>query len=63
MTQAFWALAPVDREVVDDYGTPIFRIGPSAWALVIEDRGETFVIRHDDGRIGYLHDVSGITRG
>ncbi|WP_153001461.1 hypothetical protein [Microbacterium testaceum] len=62
-TQAFWALAPVDREVVDDYGTPIFRIGPSAWALVIEDRGETFVIRHDDGRIGYLHDVSGITRG
>jgi len=61
--QAFWALAPVERDVVDDYGTPIFRIGPSAWALVIEDRGETFVIRHDDGRIGYLHDVSGVTRG
>lgn len=62
-TQAFWALAPVERDVVDDYGMPIFRIGPSAWALVIEDRGETFVIRHDDGRIGYLHDVSGVTRG
>lgn len=62
-TQAFWALAPVEREVVDDYGTPIFRIGPTAWALVIEDRGETYVIRHDDGRIGYLHDVSGVTRG
>jgi len=62
-TQAFWALAPVERDVVDDYGTPIFRIGPSAWALVVEDRGETFVIRHDDGRIGYLHDVSGVTRG
>ena len=61
--QAFWALAPVERDVVDDYGTPIFRIGPSAWALVIEDRGETFVVRHDDGRIGYLHDVSGVTRG
>lgn len=61
--QAFWALSPEEREVVDDYGTPIFRIGPSAWALVIEDRGETFVIRHDDGRIGYLHDVSGVTRG
>jgi len=61
--QAFWALAPVERDVVDDYGTPIFRIGPSAWALVVEDRGETFVIRHDDGRIGYLHDVSGVTRG
>ncbi len=62
-TQAFWALAPVERDVVDDYGVPIFRIGPSAWALVVEDRGETFVIRHDDGRIGYLHDVSGVTRG
>lgn len=61
--QAFWALAPVERDVVDDYGTPIFRIGPTAWALVVEDRGETFVIRHDDGRIGYLHDVSGVTRG
>ncbi|WP_244630740.1 MULTISPECIES: hypothetical protein [unclassified Microbacterium] len=61
--QAFWALAPVEREVVDDYGTPIFRVGPTAWALVVEDRGETFVIRHDDGRIGYLHDVSGVTRG
>jgi hypothetical protein len=61
--QAFWALAPVERDVVDDYGTPIFRIGPTAWALVIEDRGETFVVRHDDGRIGYLHDVSGVTRG
>jgi len=61
--QAFWALAPDERDVVDDYGTPIFRIGPTAWALVIEDRGETFVIRHDDGRIGYLHDVQGVTRG
>ncbi|WP_307452954.1 MULTISPECIES: hypothetical protein [Microbacterium] len=61
--QAFWALAPEEREIVDDYGTPIFRIGPTAWALVVEDRGETFVVRHDDGRIGYLHDVSGVTRG
>ncbi|MFJ4038039.1 hypothetical protein ACIPVB_08120 [Microbacterium sp. NPDC090007] len=61
--QAFWALAPEEREIVDDYGTPIFHIGPTAWALVVEDRGETFVVRHDDGRIGYLHDVSGVTRG
>lgn len=61
--QAFWALAPEQREIVDDYGSPIFHIGPTAWALVIEDRGETFVVRHDDGRIGYLHDVSGVTRG
>ncbi|WP_292687337.1 MULTISPECIES: hypothetical protein [unclassified Microbacterium] len=62
-SQAFWALAPVERTVVDETGAPIFTIGPSAWALVIEDRGESFVVRHDDGRIGYLTDVSGVTRG
>ncbi|WP_336633082.1 MULTISPECIES: hypothetical protein [unclassified Microbacterium] len=62
-SQAFWALAPVERTVVDDAGTPLFTIGPTAWALVIEDRGDRFVVRHDDGRIGYLTDVSGVTRG
>lgn len=61
--QAFWALAPEERDVVDEVGIPLFRIGPTAWALVIEDRGEVFVVRHDDGRIGYLHEVDGITRG
>ena len=54
---------PEERDVVDERDIPIFRIGPTAWALVIEDRGETFVVRHEDGRIGYLHDVSGVTRG
>lgn len=62
-SQAFWALAPVERDVVDDAGRPIFTIGPTAWALVIEDRGDRFVVRHDDGRVGYLTDVSGVTRG
>ena len=61
--QAFWALAPEERDVVDDRGVPIFRVGPTAWALVLEDRGEVFVVRHEDGRVGYLHDVSGVTRG
>ncbi len=61
--QAFWALAPEERDVVDDSGAPLFAIGPSAWALVLEDRGEVFVIRHEDGRVGYLHDVSDVTRG
>lgn len=61
--QAFWALAPQERDVVDESGIPLFRIGPTAWALVIEDRGEAFVVRHEDGRVGYLHDVSGVTRG
>ncbi|MDQ1128869.1 hypothetical protein [Microbacterium sp. SORGH_AS_0888] len=61
--QAFWALAPEERDVLDERGAPLFRIGPGAWALVIEDRGEVFVIRHEDGRLGYLHEVSGVTRG
>ena len=61
--QAFWALSPEERDVVDERGVPIFRVGPTAWALVLEDRGEAFVVRHEDGRVGYLHDVSGVTRG
>ncbi len=61
--QAFWALVPEARDVVDEQGAPLFRIDQTAWALVIEDRGEVFVVRHEDGRVGYLHDVSGVTRG
>ena len=61
--QPFWALAPEQREVHDFEGRPIYSIGPTAWALVLEDRGSYFVMRHDDGRIGYLHDTTNITRG
>ncbi|GAB3598747.1 hypothetical protein [Microbacterium tumbae] len=61
--QPFWALAPTERDVVDEQGQAIFRIGPNAWALVIEDRGGAYVVRHDDGRIGYLHDIADITKG
>jgi hypothetical protein len=61
--QPFWALAPTERDVVDDRGEPLFRIGPDAWALIIEDRGGAYVVRHDDGRIGYLHDIADITKG
>lgn len=63
VAQPFWALAPSERDVVDERGEPLFRIGPDAWALVIEDRGGAFVVRHDDGRIGYLHDIDDITKG
>lgn len=62
-TQAFWALVPVERDVVDENGVALFTIDPTAWALVIEDRGDSFVVRHEDGRIGSLRDVSGVTRG
>lgn len=62
-TAPFWALSPVERDVVDENGQAIFQVGPTAWALVVEDRGDSFVIRHDDGRTGVLADISGVTRG
>ncbi|WP_259363304.1 hypothetical protein [Microbacterium esteraromaticum] len=61
--EPFWILAPTERDVLDEHGQPLFRIGPTAWALAIEDRGGAFVVRHEDGRIGYLHDISDITKG
>lgn len=61
--QPFWVLAPTERDVHDERGEAIFQIGPNAWALVIEDRGGAYVVRHDDGRIGYLHDIADITKG
>lgn len=61
--QPFWILAPTERDVHDERGEAIFRVGPNAWALVIEDRGGAYVVRHDDGRIGYLHDIADITKG
>lgn len=62
-SQPFWALAPEARDVHDAQGTVVFEIGPDAWILVIEDRGGAFVVRHEDGRVGYLHDTTNITRG
>lgn len=61
--EPFWILAPTERDVLDERGEPLFRIGPTAWALAIEDRGGAYVVRHEDGRIGYLHDISDITKG
>lgn len=61
--QPFWILASTERDVHDERGDALFTIGPTAWALVIEDRGGAYVVRHDDGRIGYLHDISDITKG
>lgn len=61
--QPFWILARTARDVLDEQGHPLFRIGPDAWALVIEDRDGAYVVRHDDGRIGYLHDIHDITKG
>lgn len=61
--QPFWILAATERDVLDERGQPLYRIGPHAWTLVIEDRDGAYVVRHDDGRIGYLHDLTDITKG
>ena len=64
LTQPFWVYSPVPRAVIDQRsGATVFEIGPTAWALAIVDRGTELVIRHDDGRVGVLRDLSGITRG
>jgi hypothetical protein len=62
-SRPFWILAPSPRSVNDARGRELFEIGPTAWALVIEDRGGAYVIRHDDGRIGYLHEIDDLTKG
>lgn len=61
--QPFWILAPTEREVHDVQGATLFTIGPNAWTLVIEDRGGAYVVRHDDGRVGFLHDIADVTKG
>ncbi|PWC07851.1 hypothetical protein [Mycetocola zhujimingii] len=63
-TQPFWVYSPVLIAVVDEEtGAPVFEIGPDAWALAIVDRGTELVIRHDDGRVGVLREITGIMRG
>ena len=63
-TQPFWVYSPVPQPIVDERtGQTVFEIGPSAWALAIVDRGTELVIRHDDGRVGVLRQLSGIMRG
>lgn len=60
----FWVWSPHPRPIVDEAsGAAVFEIGPDAWALAVEDRGVALVIRHDDGRVGVLNDVEGLTRG
>lgn len=60
--QPFWALSPEERPVVDANGATLFTVGPTAWALVVEDRGTEYVIRHDNGTTGVLKDLTGVTR-
>ncbi|RLQ86276.1 hypothetical protein [Mycetocola zhadangensis] len=63
-TQPFWVYSPVPLPIVDETsGATVFEIGPSAWALAIVDRGSELVIRHDDGRVGVLRQLTGIMRG
>lgn len=63
VSQAFWIVVPTDRWVSNENGEPLFAIGPNAWSLVLEDRGTYYVMRDDDGRVGYLHDITGVRRG
>ncbi|RWZ51827.1 hypothetical protein ELQ90_06960 [Labedella phragmitis] len=60
----YWVLAPEQRQVVDLHsGTPLFEVGPTAWSLAVGERDGGLVIRADDGRVGLLRAVDGLTRG
>ncbi|PFG31441.1 hypothetical protein [Paramicrobacterium agarici] len=60
----FWVWSPRPRPVVDEQTRAhVFDIGPGAWALAVDDRGDSLLIRHDDGRVGVLEDVEGLMRG
>ncbi|MCW4459415.1 hypothetical protein [Microbacterium sp. MPKO10] len=60
----FWVWSPHPRPVLDEAGgEQLFEIGPDAWALAVEERDDALVIRHDDGRVGILTDIGGLTRG
>lgn len=61
--QPFWVLAPTERDVVDELGLAVFGIGPTAWALVIDERDGAYVVRHEDGRTGLLHEIDDLTKG
>ncbi|GAB3557777.1 hypothetical protein GCM10027344_05720 [Spelaeicoccus albus] len=62
-SQPFWFAVPEERPAFDEAGGPLFAVTPGTWFLALEDHGTSFTVRSDDGRIGILHDVSGIQRG
>lgn len=63
-TSPFWVHSTYQRSVVDrTSGALLFEIGPSAWALAVEDLGTALVIRHEDGRVGILREINGLSRG
>jgi hypothetical protein len=60
----YWVLAPESRTVVDmSSGSPLFDVGPTAWALAVGEHDGGLVIRADDGRVGVLRSVDNLTRG
>lgn len=62
--EAFWFAVAQPRTAVDPRtGAPLFVIEPGGWVLALEDRGNSFLVQHTDGRIGILRDLSNIERG
>ncbi|WP_402843081.1 hypothetical protein [Microbacterium sp. GXS0129] len=60
--RGFWILVPEERIAVDPLGRPMFPVGPSAWTLALEDRGDRLLVRSADGRVGLLTDLTGVIR-
>lgn len=59
----YYAWAPTTRIVYDEAaGSPLFEIGPEAWAVVVEERGDVLVVSAPDGRRGLLYSVGELIR-
>lgn len=60
----FWFAVPQARPALDpETGQPVFTVVPGQWFLALENHGSFFRVRSEDGREGFLNDVSGVQFG
>ncbi|MFE9610279.1 caspase domain-containing protein [Streptomyces sp. NPDC006012] len=61
----FWFAVPVPRPVrsEDGSGRIVAKLMPGVWYLALEQRGDSILVRTEDGNSGLLLDTTGIERG
>lgn len=61
--EAFWFAVDRPKPVTDEAtGAFLYNVEPGNWVLALADRGSNFLVQETDGRVGVLHDLSGIER-
>lgn len=62
-TDPFWFAVDRPQNVIDeDTRRFLFKLAPGAWILALEDRGSSFLVQDNNGKIGILLDLVGIER-